>query len=219
MHDISVRLVEVQRGETLGVVRCVEIQHANSGEKTWIIGKRVLANGSPASVYVPDHLVRIQPVIQGYAEKTRVLRKDDKILLHIPVRGFLRFLPGVFQGDGPIRHQRALRTRSTALAKWWSGLPKESVESVEVDEDPMRRFLFLFQHGKAAVTDKIDGLASLIVPLATDTKFLPWLASWVGFEAIPVLTPMTPKLEPATKRSPFDARSRRDATVLAINGL
>lgn len=188
-NDISVRLVEVQRGETLGVVRCVEIQHANSGEKTWIIGKRVLANGSPASVYVPDHLVRIQPVIQGYAEKTRVLRQDDKILLHIPVRGFLRFLPGVFQGDGPIRHQRALRTRSTALAKWGSGLPKESVENVEVDEDPMRRFLFLFQHAQAAVTDKIDGLASLIDPLATDPKFLPWLASWVGFEldqALPV---------------------------------
>lgn len=181
-NDIGVRLVEVQRGETLGVVRCVEVQHVNSGEKTWIIGERVLANGSPASVYVPDHLVSIQPLIQGYAEQTKLLRQDDKVVLHVPVRGFLRFLPGVFQGDGPIRHQRALRTRSTALAKWGSGLPKESVEQVEVDEDPMRRFLFLFQHSQTTLTNKIDDLSRLIDPLSTDPKFLPWLASWVGFE-------------------------------------
>jgi len=181
-NSVGIRLVEVQRGESVGVIRCVEVQHENSGEKTWIIGERVLANGSPASVYVPDHLVTIQSLIQGYAAKTRVLRQDDKILLHVPVRGFLRFLPGVFQGDGPIRHQLALRTRSTALAKWGSGLPKESVENVEIDEDPMRRFLFLFQHAQVGLTDRIDRLGDLIDPLTTDPKFLPWLASWVGFE-------------------------------------
>ena len=181
-NSVTVRLVEVQRGESVGVVRCVEIQHENSGEKTWIIGERVLANGSPASVYVPDHLVTIRPLIQGYAEQTKVLRQDDKIVMHVPVRGFLRFLPGVFQGDGPIRHQVALRTRSTAIAKWGSGLPKESVEHVDIDEDPMRRFLFLFQHAQADLSDRIDRLGDLIDPLTTDPKFLPWLASWVGFE-------------------------------------
>jgi phage tail-like protein len=32
------------------------------------------------------------------------------------------------------------------------------------------------------VTDRIDGLPSLIDPATTDPRFLPWIASWVGFE-------------------------------------
>ena len=51
-----------------------------------------------------------------------------------------------------------------------------------MDEDPMRRFLFLFQHSQTTLTNKIDDLSRLIDPLSTDPKFLPWLASWVGFE-------------------------------------
>jgi phage tail-like protein len=188
-NEIGIRLVEVKRGETLGVVRCVEIQHANSSHKTWITGQRVLANGSPASVYVPDHLVTIEPHLHGYAADTKILRHDDKIIIHVPVRGYLRFLPGVFQGEGPITHRKSLRTRSTALAKWGGGLPKEAVEDVEIDEDPMRRFLAMFHHVQTTVTDRIDRLSELVDPLSTDPKFLPWLASWVGFdldESLPI---------------------------------
>ena len=34
-NRIGFQLVEAERGETLGTVRCVEIRHVNSGEKTW----------------------------------------------------------------------------------------------------------------------------------------------------------------------------------------
>ena len=113
-NDIGVRLVEVQRGETLGVVRCVEVQHVNSGEKTWIIGERVLANGSPASVYVPDHLVSIQPLIQGYAEQTKLLRQDDKVVLHVPVR-VLRFCRESFRRWS----HSAISVRSARVVQRW----------------------------------------------------------------------------------------------------
>jgi len=186
---VQIRLVEVRRGEEAGMVRSVEIRHANSGEKTWVMGERVLANGAPASFYVPDHLVTVQSMVQGFSAQTRLLRLEDTVVLHVPVRGYLRFLPSVFQGDGPIQHRKAIRTRSTALARWGSGLPQDAHEELEVDEDPMRRFLFLFQQVQTQVTQKIDRLSELIDPLMCEPKFLPWLASWVGFqldESLPI---------------------------------
>jgi phage tail-like protein len=182
-NRIAYRLVEVQRGETPGTVRMVEIRHANSGERTWIRGERVLANGQPASFYVPDHLVSIKPVVEGAAHDERNLSTGDEVILHVPVRGYLRFLPAIFQGEGPV-HSRALtRTRTTELQRYMGrDMPQEQAVDVEVDEDPMRRFLFLFQHVMTTVTEKIDHLVDLTDPLACDARFLPWLASWVGFE-------------------------------------
>lgn len=182
-NRITYRLVEVQRGESPGAVRMVEIRHANSGERTWIRGERVLANGQPASFYVPDHLVSIKPVVEGAAHDERNLGSGDEIILHVPVRGYLRFLPAIFQGEGPV-HSRALtRTRATEIQRYMGqDLPHEQGVDVEIDEDPMRRYLFLFQHVMTTVTDRIDHLVDLTDPLACDARFLPWLASWVGFE-------------------------------------
>jgi len=182
-NRITYRLVEVQRGESPGAVRLVEIRHANSGERTWIRGERVLANGQPASFYVPDHLVSIKPVVEGAAHDERNLGTGDEIILHVPVRGYLRFLPAIFQGEGPV-HSRALtRTRATEIQRYMGqDLPHEQGVDVEIDEDPMRRYLFLFQHVMTTVTDRIDHLVDLTDPLACDARFLPWLASWVGFE-------------------------------------
>ena len=43
-------------------------------------------------------------------------------------------------------------------------------------------FGLLFQHMMTDVTDRIDRIVDLTDPLLCDSSFLPWLASWVGFE-------------------------------------
>lgn len=181
-NRIRFKLVETKRGEQVGTVRTVEIRHENSGQQTWIVGRRILANGDPASFFVPDHLVRTVPIVSGAAQMSRSLRRGDEIVLHVPVRGYLRYLPAIFQGEGPVSSREVLRARDTALIRWGSGLPDEQAIDVEVDEDPMRRFLFLFQHMMTRITTQIDDLADLTNPLLCEPKFLPWLASWVGFE-------------------------------------
>lgn len=189
-NNVQFRLVESRRGESVGVVREVEIRHANSGERTWIRGQRVLANGEPASFFVPDHLVHVVPQIEGAASRSRNLGIDDFVVLHVPVRGYLRYLPQLFQGEGPVASTELVRTRDAALQRWRSAdLPQQHSIATEVDEDPMRRFLFLFQHVMTTVTEQIDHLVDLTDPLLCAPSFLPWLASWVGFEldeALPV---------------------------------
>jgi phage tail-like protein len=189
-NNVSFRLVEARRGETVGVVREVEVRHSNSGERTWVRGERELANGQPASFFVPDHLVTVRPRLEGAASDSKNLGIDDRVVLHVPVRGYLRFLPEIFQGEGPVRSRDAIQTRATDLQRW-RGQDLGEVQAVDMarDEDPMRRFLFIFQHMMTAITDRIDRMPDLTDPLACEPKFLPWLASWVGFqldESLPV---------------------------------
>lgn len=186
---IQWKLVEARRGESVGVVREIEIHHA-SGERTRVTGERRLANGSAASFYVPDHLVTTVAVVVGAASQGRPLHKSDRIVLHVPVRGYLRFLPQIFQGEGPVQSRMLTRTRDAQLQRWRSGdLPEQEGVDVTVDEDPLRRFLFIFQHVMSTLSDQIDRLVDLTDPLRCDSKMLPWLASWVGFqldESLPV---------------------------------
>jgi phage tail-like protein len=179
---IRYQLVETLRGENVGIVRCVEIRHANGGEKTWIYGDRVLPNGEPASFFVPDHLCEIQARVEGAAAVSRTLGLDDEVILHIPVRGYLRFLPAIFQGEGPVHSRELIRSRDSALQKWGGGLATEQAVELVIDEDPIQRFLFIFQHLMTTITERIDHIVDLTDPLLCEPKFLPWLASWVGFE-------------------------------------
>lgn len=188
-NTVMFRLVEAKRGEAIGVVRSIEVKHANGGERTWITGSRVLPNGEPASFFVPDHLVRIEPVILGTASVSERLASGDEIIVHVPVRGYLRYLPALFQGEGPVVSRELLTVRDSALQRWGGGLPEKRASEVRVDEDPMRRFLFIFQHVMTSITDRIDHMVDLTDPLMCEAKFLPWLASWVGFdldESLPV---------------------------------
>jgi phage tail-like protein len=189
-NEVRLRLVEARRGEKVGVVRTVEILHANSGESTTITARRVLATGEPASMFVPDHLVQILPELSGVGAVTRVLALQDVIVLHVPVRGYLRFLPGIFQGEGPVSMSSGELATSNALQRAGGGGGAElDLRETTLDEGPLRRFLFLFQQIMTTVTDRIDGLENLTDPLLCEPRFLPWLASWVGFEldqALPV---------------------------------
>jgi phage tail-like protein len=189
-NRIGLRLVEARRGETIGVVREVEIRHANGGELTWIQGERLLPNGEPASFFVPDHLVEVKPRVTGAAADSKNLSIEDEVVLHVPVRGYLRFLPEIFQGEGPVQSRELTRTRSTVLQRYRGAeLADEQGTDLLVDEDPMRRFLFIFQQMMTTITDRIDRIPDLTDPLACEAKFLPWLSSWVGFqldESLPV---------------------------------
>ncbi len=166
-NAVSLRLVEARRGEPVGVVRAVEVRHSSSSERTWVRSERVLPDGSPAAFYVPDQLVQIRTSVEGCG---RPLGIDDEVVLHIPVRSYLRFLPEAFATEAGA-HPRAL--------------PGPGDE----DHVALRRFLLMFQHLMTGVTDKVDDLSDLTDPSRVDPRFLPWLASWVNFDldaALPV---------------------------------
>jgi phage tail-like protein len=182
-NKVSYRLVEARRGEAVGSVREVEIVHTSTGERSSIRGERVLANGEAASFYVPDHLVTVQARVQGAAGRSRNLGVDDEVILHVPVRGYLRFLPAIFQGEGPVHSREVVRARSAELQRWRGHeLPDEAAWEMDPDEDPLRRYLFVFQHVMTTITNRIDRLVDLTDPMMVESKMLPWLASWVGFE-------------------------------------
>ncbi|MBX2797760.1 MAG: hypothetical protein KTR31_08835 [Myxococcales bacterium] len=182
-NKVTYRLVEALRGETVGCVRAVEVFHTGTGERTLIQGRRMLPNGQPASTFVPGHMVQIEAEVLGAARDSRNLSADDEIVLHVPVRGYMRFLPSIFQGEGPVHARQLERPQDPALQRYRGGeLPPRMGTDVEVDADPMRRFLFLFQHVMTTLTEQIEQLPDLTHPLQADPRFLPWLASWVGFD-------------------------------------
>jgi phage tail-like protein len=189
-NRISFRLVEARRGEAIGMIREIEIRHADGGERSLMRGERTLATGEPASFFVPDHLVTVKPRVTGILASGRPMHVDDQIVLNVPVRGYLRFLPQIFQGEGPVASRDVVRARATDLQRWRGvDLGEGQATEVVVDEEPLRRFLFLFQHVMSSITERIDRIAELTDPLGCEPKFLPWLASWVGFqldESLPV---------------------------------
>ncbi len=182
-NPVSYRLVEALRGERAGCVRSVEAQPSAGGEPTFVRAVRLLPDGSPASYYTPDDLVNIEAeVVTPDGRPPGALGSRDRLVLHVPVRGYLRFLPGLFQGAVPAQRRDIVRADEVSARRWGTG--QQQVHSVEVQSfnaDALRRFLFLFQHVMTTITDRIDALPGLIDPGTTDPRFLPWIASWVSF--------------------------------------
>lgn len=178
-NPIRLRFTEAMRGERVGVVREVEIIHRNSSQRSFVRSERLLQTGEAASYYVPDHLVQVKARALGSIGQTRMLFSDDELVLHVPVRSYLRFLPSLFQGEGPVQ----ARQLTTIPNRQVRALPDEHhIEELAVDEEPVRRMLLMFQHVMTSVTDEIDAIPNLTDPMAIEAKFLPWLASWVGFD-------------------------------------
>jgi phage tail-like protein len=168
-NPVRMRLVEAHRGEPVGTVRAVEVRHAGTVDRTIIRAERVLADGSPAAFYVPDHLAQMRPIVAGVG---RPLGHEDEVVLHVPVRSYHRFLPEAF-----------------ATAQPPAGPPALPGPADADDAVAMRRFLLMFQHLMTEVTDRVDDLVDLTDPARVDPRFLPWLASWVNFDvdaALPV---------------------------------
>ena len=182
-NPVSYRLVEALRGERPGCVRSVEVQTAAGGEPTYVRALRTLPDGSPASYFTPEDLVTIVAEIVTPDERALgSLGARDRIILHVPVRGYLRFLPGLYQGAVPAQRRDVVKADEVSARRWGTG--GQQTQTLEVqgfNAESLRRFLFIFQHVMTGITDRIDSLPSLIDPGATDPRFLPWIASWVSF--------------------------------------
>lgn len=182
-NPVGYRLVEALRGEKVGCVRSVEVQPAVGGEPTYVRSHRVLPDGTPASYYTPDDLVSIvTEVVTPDARGPTSLASRDKLVLHIPVRGYLRFMPGLYQGLVPATRRDIVRADEVSARRWTQKDKAEAVDLQGFNADALRRFLFIFQHITTTITDRIDTIPSLIDPTITDPRFLPWIASWVSFE-------------------------------------
>ncbi len=189
-NSIQIQLVEISRGEEQGCVRMAEIISADGGPRVFIRLVKTLPDGTPASFFAPKELVesRVQIEVEG-GGGVPALRIRDKIILHVPVHSYLRFLPTLYRANSSTirrdvhqvseREQRQLATRNQV-----------TTSRVNVDEaDQFQRFLFLFQHVMTSVIDRIDEMPDLTDPLRVERKFLPWLASWVNFpldESLPL---------------------------------
>lgn len=180
---IRFRLVEAVRGELVGHVRAAEIIPAAGGDPLFIRCVRLLPDGSPASHFVPDDLVvKATEVVTTDGSSPFPLTPRDTIVLHVPVRGYLRYLPGIFQGAVPAARRDVVRADEVSQRRWGT---REEAAITEVRADhaeTLRRFLLLFQHLMTGVLDKVDQIPSLTDPITAEPRFLPWIASWVNFE-------------------------------------
>lgn len=182
-NPVLYKLVEARRGEQAGLVREAEILSATGGPTVRVRAVRTLPDGTPATYFAPDDLVETRAVVQVDGDAALPpLQPKDRIVLHVPVRSYLRFLPGLYQGGVPTQRRDVAQADERSIRRWGA---REEVRTQAVqqhDADQFRRFLFIFQHLMTTVTERIDGLASLTDPTAADPRFLPWIASWVHFE-------------------------------------
>ena len=182
-NPVIYKLVEARRGERVGHIREVEILPAGGGNTIHVRAQRQLPDGSPASYFAPDELVEVQAVVEE-EEGGRIppLQARDRIVLHVPVRSYLRFLPGIFQGAVPTRRRDVARANERSMRQWGARTEIQTTQVQSHHADQFRRFLFIFQHLMTTVTEQIDAIPSLTDPATADPKFLPWIASWVTFE-------------------------------------
>jgi phage tail-like protein len=182
-NEVRFRLVEAVRGEGIGQVRAAEILPAGGGEPMLIQSARLLPDGTPAGGFAPEAVVhRGTELVLAPGASPFPLSPRDTVLLHVPVRGYMRYLPGIFQGEmQPVR--RDLIEVDEVSQRRWGARDISHTTEVEVrDTDALRRFLFLFQHVMTTVVDRVDDLPSLTDPISADPRFLPWIASWVNFD-------------------------------------
>jgi phage tail-like protein len=184
-NPVTYRLVEARRGEPTGQIRAVEILPHAGGETVMVIAHRELPDGSPATWFTPEELVsvRIAITVGGSEGDNDIppLRSRDRIILHVPVRSYLRYLPGIFQGSAATTRQDVPQVTDRQRRQY--GYKSEETADPGVDgTDQFRRFLLMFQHLMTTVTDRIDNIPSLTDPTLADPSFLPWIASWVSFE-------------------------------------
>lgn len=182
-NPIQYRLVESQRGETPGIVRELEVEPHGGAAPIHVRAQRIMPDGSPASYFAPEELVSVQAVVEREDDgPIAPLHPNDRVILHVPVRSYLRFLPAIFSGAVPTQRRDVARVSDRAMRQR-DARDSERTTAVEVHHaDQFRRFLFIFQHLMTTVTEKIDGIESLIDPMVTDPGFLPWISSWVGFD-------------------------------------
>ncbi|MBM74954.1 MAG: hypothetical protein CMK59_06115 [Proteobacteria bacterium] len=179
---LQIRLVELQRGEESGIVRDIEVFSKEGLLKCVVRLQNLLPDGTEANFFAPPDLVTSQAILETEDGKAPApLQMDDRIVLQVPVRSYMRFLPGIYRGSTPIARRDV--SRYDERTKRQLALKDEVTEQQTSYErvDSFRQFLLMFQHQMNTVVDEIDRLDELTNPLEVDPKFLPWLSSWVNF--------------------------------------
>jgi phage tail-like protein len=174
-----------------GRVRAVEIVPASGQDSVLIEGVRTLADGTVAGpLALEEEIHRGARMLTESGRSPRGLDPEDKILLHVPVRSYLRFLPAVFRGGVSSSVESALAPAVTRTQQPWVGEEASTIQDNRNDEvERLRNFLLLFQHIVTSVVEQVEDMPSLTHPLWADQKFLAWIASWVSFtldESIPL---------------------------------
>ncbi|RME29006.1 MAG: hypothetical protein D6798_01065, partial [Deltaproteobacteria bacterium] len=182
-NPVRYKLVEARRGERAGHVRQAEVISGSGGPTVVVRTLRTLPDGTPATYFAPEDLVEVHAVVEVEGDgPPPPLSASDVIVLHVPVRSYLRFLPGIYQGGVPTQRRDVPQADERSLRRW-GARPEARTTSVQRhDTDQFRRFLFIFQHLMTTVTERIDAIPSLTDPTRADARFLPWIASWVNFE-------------------------------------
>ncbi len=182
-NPLRVHLVEATRGESIGNIRSIEVYPAAGGDPVLLRAIRCLPDGTEAGPFVPLELTDPQVQVNTWDGRPPPgLGPSDWVVLHVPVRSYMRFLPGVFQGAAPMQRRDIVQADEVSLRRWGHGEGDQVTTQVEsTDADATRRFLFIFQHLMTTVVDKVTDIPSITDPLTCDPRFLPWLASWVGF--------------------------------------
>src|SRR6056300_1310301 len=99
-NPIQIQLVEIVRGEEQGCVRMAEIVSADGGPRVFIRLVKTLPDGTPASFFAPKELVQSRVQIESEdGDSVPALRTRDKIILHVPVHSYLRFLPNLYRAN------------------------------------------------------------------------------------------------------------------------
>jgi phage tail-like protein len=161
----------------------VEVHPQSGGDVIHIRAMRTFPDGRPASYFTPDDVVVVRAVIfTETGSAVPPLQPRDRVVLHVPVRSYLRFLPGLYQGGSPTARLDVARADERSIRRWGARDQAELTQVTGASADQFRRFLLFFQHIMTTVTDRIDQIPALTDPLVADPKFLPWIASWVGFE-------------------------------------
>ena len=181
-NRVEIRLVELERGEEAGKIRFAEIQFTDGNPTVSVLPHRVLPDGSPASFYTPKEFVEVHTSVETIDNRPLpTLSSKGIVVLFVPVRSYLRFLPGLYSASAPISRSDAVRYDERAQkrlgVKSHALISRTSLNSGKKFED----FMLLFQHMMTTVLDKVDDLEKLINPLDVDPKFLPWLSSWLNF--------------------------------------
>jgi phage tail-like protein len=178
---VRFQLVEADRGERLGHVRAAEVHPSGGADPVLIRAQRIYEDGTPATYFADEDEIRVvAEVITPGGEAAPGLTPRDEIVLHVPVRGYQRYLPGVYRGAVPSTRRDISSADEVSARRWGHPQPEDTVVD-DVSSDSLERFLFLFQHMMTSVTDRVDQIADLTDPIAADPKFLPWIASWVSF--------------------------------------
>ena len=162
-NRVSLHLVEARRGEKVGHIRAVQVNPAAGGDPILVRAIRTLPDGSPASFFVPDDMVEVRAELITTDGRPPVsLDPRDDVVLHVPVRGYLRFLPGCYQGAMPVEQREVIHADSAEMRRY--GVRNESTarEVRGTDTDALRRFLFIYQHLMTSVVDRIEQILSLI---------------------------------------------------------